>query len=126
MVLRVRLGTWPAGSPHARLTAPGAGLLDALGPSSPRGLVVGVLLAIGLCAAAAIVAPRDPLTWIAIGFAAFATTFNSRVWLGDGFTRTLIPLYAGAAAACLGALHRRHDSNASILRRRSPATMFTA
>jgi hypothetical protein len=117
--LRVRLGTWPSTSSHARLTAPGVGLLDALALAHPRGLVVGVLVAIGLCVAAVLLAPRDPLTWIAIGFAAFATTFNSKVWLGDGFTRTLIPLYACAATAFLGALHRRHAAAARRVHPRS-------
>ena len=106
-MLRVRLGAWPTGSSETRLTLPGIGLLDSIAHQPSAGLVLGALLAIGLCVATFTLDRRDPLTWIVIAYGLFATTFSREVWVHAGFTRALLPLYAFGGIVTIAALHRR-------------------
>jgi hypothetical protein len=122
-VLRVRLGVWPVGSSETRLTLSGIGLLDTVQRAPSAGVVLGVLAAVALCAAACVVARRDPLTWIAGGFLLFATTFSREVWVHAGFTRTLIPLFAGAAIAVLGARRGRRRDDQPVEPQREPVAV---
>jgi hypothetical protein len=106
-VLRLRLGAWPTGSSETRLTLPGVGILDSISRQPSPGLVLGALVAIGLCVTAFMLARRDPLTWIVIAYGIFATTFSREVWVHAGFTRALLPLYVFGAIVTIAELHRR-------------------
>ncbi len=110
-VLRVRLGAWPTGSSETRLTLPGIGLLDSIAHQPSAGLVLGALLAIGLCVATFTLDRHDPLTWIVIAYGLFATTFSREVWVHAGFTRALLPLYAFGGIVTVATLHRRRIAN---------------
>ena len=105
--LRVRLGSWPTGSSETRLTLPGVGLLDSIADRPSPGLALGVLAAVALVIASVVLARHDPLTWISVAYAGFATTFSQEVWVHAGFTRALLPLYVLGSVAFLGAIAQR-------------------
>jgi hypothetical protein len=109
LVLRARIGTWTWEQPHDRTSTPFDGLLDAFDPVSGR-ITIGVGIAVGLCALCLWLARSDVLTWIALAFAAFATTFAGQVWTGAGYERTLLPLYTLGGIAALAGLRRRTES----------------
>ena len=110
VVVRLRLGSWPSGKSDGRLAYFGTGLFRGLVDHPSVGLVLGVAAAAGLCILAVIYARHDALTWIALAFAAFASTFGTEVWLHAGFVRTLLPLYVFSAVALAGAFTARaHD-----------------
>ncbi|MET0420436.1 MAG: hypothetical protein ABW073_01905 [Acidimicrobiia bacterium] len=106
--LRAHVGTWVWDQPHDRATAPLVGVLDAFNPVSGR-ITIGVGIALALCGLCLWLARRDVLTWIAIAFALFATTFAGQVWTGAGYERTLLPLYVFGGIAALTGL-RRHEA----------------
>lgn len=114
VVLRARTGTWPWEQQHDRASAPFAGLFDAFDPVSGR-ITVGVSVVVILCALCLWLARADVLSWMALAYAVFATTFAAQVWTGAGYERTLLPLYAFGGIAALGGLAqraRRHDDGA--------------
>jgi hypothetical protein len=101
-ILRARLGSWPTGRSEGRLELPFIGLLQSIGSKGSSGLAVGVLVAIALCISSLALASRDRLTWIALAFAAFATTFSQEVWIHAGYSRSLVPLYVFGTIATVG------------------------
>jgi hypothetical protein len=111
VLLRVRVGTWTWEQPHDRAGAPFAGLRDAFDPVSGR-IMVGVTVAVALCALCLWLARADVLTWITVAYAAFATTFAGQVWTGAGYERTLLPLYVLGGIAALAGVRRRAESQA--------------
>jgi hypothetical protein len=113
VLLRARVGTWTWEQPHDRAGAPFAGLRDAFDPVSGR-IALGVTVAIGLCALCLWSARRDVLTWIAVAFAAFATTFAGQVWTGAGYERTLLPLYVLGGIAALAGVRQRAASESAV------------
>jgi hypothetical protein len=113
VLLRARVGTWTWEQPHDRTSAPFAGLRDAFEPVSGR-ITVGVTVAVGLVALCIWLARHDVLTWIAVAFALFATTFAGQVWTGAGYERTLLPLYTLGGIAALAAVRQRAASETAV------------
>jgi hypothetical protein len=113
LVIRLRLGAWPADGSHGRIGRPFAGLLDAARTWSSPAEFVWLGLAVVLIAVALLRARRDHLTWIAASYAGFALILGPDVWAQwKDFTRTLLPLYAFAAVAIIGAMaHRAHAAS---------------
>jgi hypothetical protein len=109
VILRARIGTWIWDQPHDRAGAPFVGLLDAFHPVSGR-ITVGVTIAVAFCGLCLWLARGDVLTWIALAFAVFSTTFAGQVWTGAGYERTLLPLYVFGGIAALTGLRRREAS----------------
>ncbi|HEX5588380.1 MAG TPA: hypothetical protein VFZ17_13790, partial [Acidimicrobiia bacterium] len=107
-ILRIRLGSWPVGGgSEARTSLPFVGLMESFANALSPGLVVGVVVAVGVCVCALRYAPRDVLTWVSIAYALFATTFSEEVWVHAGFTRNLLPMFVSAFVATLGGLRQR-------------------
>jgi hypothetical protein len=113
VLLRARVGTWTWEQPHDRAGAPFAGLRHAFDPVSGR-IALGVTVAVGLCALCLWLARRDVLTWIAVAFATFATTFAGQVWTGAGYERTLLPLYTLGGIAALTGVRQRAASESAV------------
>ena len=110
-LLRVRLGSWPTGSSQARLGFPLSGLLESATKAPSVGLLLGLALLVLAVTVSLTVAPRDPITWIVVGFALFATTFAPVVWTTAGVTRSLVPAYVlGAINVAVAVTRRRADS----------------
>jgi len=118
-VLRLRTGAFPTEAAGNRAGMPGAGIVTALRTSPEAGIIViGSALALALCIAAWALARRDPLTWIATAYLAFAPTMAPVVWgTNAGFSRVLLPLYGFALIAVGGGLAAR--------RRRTTMTVFS-
>ncbi len=119
VLLRLRVGTWTWEQPHDRTSAPFAGLRDAFDPVSGR-ITVGVLVAVGVCALGLWLARGDVLTWIALAFALFATTFAAQVWTGAGYERTLLPLYTLGGIAALAGVRQRAANESTVASLGSP------
>jgi hypothetical protein len=123
VVLRLRVGTWTWHQPHDRAGLPFDGLRDAFNPVSGQ-LTIGVGVAILLCGVCLWTARSDVLTWIAVAYAVFATTFAGQVWTGAGYQRTLLPLYVLGGVAALDGLARRSATSGSprptVTRRSGP------
>ncbi|HEY8218178.1 MAG TPA: hypothetical protein VIH82_13660 [Acidimicrobiia bacterium] len=123
LVLRFRLGAWPTRSSSNRLSLPLVGFGRALGEwSSPAMSAIGLTVMVVLLIGAVIGAPRDRATWIAIGFAAFATVLGHDVWVAwRSSGRALLPCAAFAfvavvAAATRGGVERSSDRRPRVQR----------
>jgi hypothetical protein len=117
LVIRVRLGAWPTDGSHGRIGRPLAGLLDAARTWSSPAEFVWVGIAVVLVAVAVVRARHDHLTWIAAAYAAFALILGPDVWAQwKDFTRTLLPLYAFAAVAIVGAVAHRARGTSDPIR----------
>ena len=81
--------------------------------TDPATVLAGALTAAIVTLGAVAWARDDPLTWVVVGFAGFATLLGPEVWTTDGLVRTLLPLYALGVVAGLGAWRaaRRAPSN---------------
>jgi len=103
-VVSLRLGVLPYGTSSGRLGLPGAGLTAALGHGTDPATVLAGAVTAGIVTLGAVAwARNDPLTWVAVGFAGFATLLGPEVWTTDGLVRTLLPLYAlGVVAGAAG------------------------
>ncbi len=119
LVIRIRLDAWPTDGSHGRIGRPFAGLFDAARHWSSPAELVWLGLAVVIVAFAFATARRDRLTWIAGAYAAFAVILGPDVWARwQDFSRTLLPLYAFAAVATLGAIASRARADAPV----APAT----
>ncbi len=109
-VISLRLGTLPYGTSGGRLGLPGTGLASALGHGTDSATVLAGALTAAIVTLGAVAWARDdPLTWVVVGFAGFATLLGPEVWTTDGLVRTLLPLYALGVVAGAGGwrAHRR-------------------
>jgi hypothetical protein len=125
--LRLRLGTWPFFRSNERLSLPGFGLAKALGTTQyASAILFWVVIGLALAGTAIRWARHDVLTWITVGYAAFATMLGSDVWVTNmGFQRALLTLYVFGAIAVLGGVggrsadaeQRREEPTGVALRR---------
>jgi hypothetical protein len=117
LILRLRTGAFPTEAGGARTGVPGAGIATALRTSSSADIIViGCVLAVALCIAGWVLARRDPLTWIATAYLAFAPTMAPVVWeVHAAFSRVLFPLYAFAVIAAAGGLAARRRATLTSL-----------
>jgi hypothetical protein len=116
VVLRLRLGNWPFNRSHDRLSAPGVGLLDALGRGTDqRFILFWVVIGAAICVAAVALARSDVLTWITATFGLFGLVLGPDVWLTNaGFQRALLPLFVFGPIAVLGGLRARRPGEPAI------------
>jgi hypothetical protein len=124
--LRLRLGNWPFNRSHDRLSAPGVGLLDALGRGTDQQFIL-FWFAIGaaICVAAVVLARSDVLTWITAAFGLFALMLGPDVWLTNaGFQRALLPLFVFGPVAVLGGLRARQARQPAIEARSGDAEQW--
>jgi hypothetical protein len=107
--LRLRLGNWPFFNSGRRLSLPGVGLAQGLEITHDvSATIFWIVIGLALTGAALWWARRDPLTWITVAYAAFATLLGTDVWMTYmGFERALLPLYVFGPIAVLGGLARR-------------------
>jgi hypothetical protein len=116
VLLRVQLGNWPFNRSHDRLSAPGVGVLDALGRGSDQQFILfWVVIGAAICVAAVALARSDVLTWITATFGLFALMLGPDVWLTNaGFQRALLPLFVFGPVAVLGGLRARRTGQSGI------------
>jgi hypothetical protein len=113
-LLRVRVGAVPSDAAGGRVAALGSGFVHALADPSARSmLVLAAALTVTVVGAALVVARRDVVTWVVVGYLLFASTFSTIVWTGHfGFTRVLLPLFGFGLVAVAGGYAGRRDAPA--------------
>jgi hypothetical protein len=109
-MLGLRFGSLPFDRSRGRLGLPGSGLLAGLRASNqPSVILIWVVVGVALCIGVTVYAHRDVLAWIAVAFGLFGSLLGPDVWANHaGFERTLLPLYAFASVALIGAVNVPH------------------
>lgn len=102
-VLWVRIGALPTGPGQGVLTFPFVGVVEGLSNSIAGGGAFYAVLFSALILTSVALAPRDPLSWVALAYLGFATLMGPMVWASwEYFGRILLPGGAFALIAVVG------------------------